>query len=144
MSVVSFIFFDVLKANFFNLDFYIYILISYVVRIPCISSIFILSTSFISLIVETFASNLKGRDFMTLCTIIDSLIFSPSPMIVLKTHRHEGRMLQYFLHHRLQTLKLSSMSLKVFPFYFFISFIAILKFVPNIFCTLNMHYLDKL
>jgi hypothetical protein len=63
MCYLFFGFFVALKyASLFGCPCFVYVIISYVVRIPCISSIVILVKSLVSSMTETLASYLKGID----------------------------------------------------------------------------------
>jgi hypothetical protein len=82
-NLCPFVLFYALKFASFYVGFYFYILISYVVKIPCSSSIVSFSRSFISSMEETLELNIKGRNLITFCKIIFSSTFSPSPLMVL-------------------------------------------------------------
>jgi hypothetical protein len=69
----------------FGCSFFVFVLISYVARVSCSSSIVILVKSLVSSTVETLASYLKGSDLNTLCTTKDSLNYSPIPLMALTT-----------------------------------------------------------
>ena len=81
---------DALKVASFISGFYCSILISYVVNIPCSSSMLIEFRSDLSYNVDILGLNIIGRDLSTFWTITYSLISSPNPMIafiVSSTHK---------------------------------------------------------
>ena len=83
MFSLFFVFFEALKVTSLFDGFYFSAINSFSMRIPCNSSIVTLSISFISLLVNIVVSNLKDSDLSTFCTIVNSSIFSPSPLMVL-------------------------------------------------------------
>jgi hypothetical protein len=68
-NLCYFVFFDALIVVSFCPGFSFPVLISYTMKIRSSSSIICFSRSFISSMAETLASNLKGRDLSTFCTI---------------------------------------------------------------------------
>jgi hypothetical protein len=63
--------------------FFLSILISYVVRVPCSSSIVNLVKSLVSSMDDTLASYLKESDLNIFCTTKDSLKSSHNPLMAL-------------------------------------------------------------
>jgi len=95
---VFFIFFEDLQGFSFFDVFSFLVLISYIVRIPCNSSIVNWSISFISSMEITLESNIKGTDLNTFCKIIGCTIVSPSPLMVLTILSKLGVRMQHFIH----------------------------------------------
>jgi hypothetical protein len=86
MCSLFLVFFVALKFDsMFYCSFSMYVIISYVVRVPCSAFIVILVKSLVSSMVDNLASYLKGSDLNTLCTTKASLNSSPNPLMELTT-----------------------------------------------------------